>query len=95
MHISKTKLTKRLLLCVSIFIISCSTGEDPESPIPETPSNATCDGTISITLQEIGSDYLNLSWTTDGDFSTFDIEYGAKGFTLGQGTRLQATTPST
>ncbi|SDQ71491.1 fibronectin type III domain-containing protein [Flagellimonas zhangzhouensis] len=94
MHISKTKLTKHLLLFVSIFISSCSSGEDPESPIPETPSNATCDGTISLALQGIGSDYINLSWTTDGDFSTFDIEYGAKGFALGQGTRLQATTTS-
>jgi len=94
MHISKTKLTKLLLLVVSIFINSCSSGEDPEPPIPETPNTANCEGTISLTLQEIGSDNLNLSWTTEGDFSTFDIEYGADGFAIGQGIRIQSGTTS-
>nr|WP_297782842.1 fibronectin type III domain-containing protein [uncultured Allomuricauda sp.] len=79
-----------------MLFLSCSSSEDPESPTPELPNSETnCEGTISLTLEEIGSNYLNLSWTTNGDYSEFDIEYGAKGFAIGQGTRIQATTTST
>ncbi|WP_437399568.1 fibronectin type III domain-containing protein [Flagellimonas lutimaris] len=94
MYISNTKPTNFYLLFILTLIFSCSSGEDSESPLPEPPTNATCEGAISVTLQEIGSNYLNLSWNTNGDFSEFDIEYGADGFAIGQGTRIQAGTTS-
>ncbi|MBW8244320.1 fibronectin type III domain-containing protein [Muricauda oceani] len=95
MYISNTKLTNFSLLFVFTLIFSCSSGEDSESPLPEPPvSEVTCEGPITLSIDAIGSDYINLSWSTEGDYSEYDMEYGLTGFTIGQGTRIQAGTTS-
>lgn len=100
---SQIKHSKFLIVLFVGLLFSCSSSEETETvstptptPTPEPPvSETTCDGTVTLTLDEIGGDYLNLSWTTDGDFSDYDIEYGLSGFSLGQGTRIRVNASST
>lgn len=73
-----------------ILFISCSDGEEPDSSTIE----PTCEGTIIINGVDIGSDKLNLTWTSNGNYLEYDIEYGLKGFSLGEGTQLRVNSTS-
>ncbi|WP_282179859.1 hypothetical protein [Maribacter stanieri] len=76
-------------LTITLFI-SCSDGEEPDSSTLE----PTCEGTIVISGFDTGSNKLNLNWTSNGNYLEYDIEYGLKGFSLGEGTQLRVNSTS-
>lgn len=95
MRIYNTKPTVYSIVFLALLFYSCSGSEDTDTPTPNPPiSEVKCEGSISLTLKDIGNDNLNLSWTTNGDYLEYDIEYGPSGFTIGQGTRIRVNTSS-
>ncbi len=52
-----------------------------------------CPAPSSLLATQITQTNARLSWITGGA-STWDLEYGLSGFTLGSGTRISTTTPS-
>ena len=79
----KVPFTKSTLLLVVIsFLYACSS-DSPNDPPPEPIA---CEGQISISASDLSGTSANLSWTTSGDYSSYEIEFGIKGFMQGQGT---------
>ncbi len=51
-----------------------------------------CSKPVSLTASSITYNSANLSWTETGSATTWDIEYGAQGFSQGSGTTIAGTT---
>ena len=89
---------------ISLFIsllTSCSSGDstdvdDPPPAADEPPNTETsCSGSISISIDEMGGDYLKLSWDTNGDYEKYNLEYGLAGFSLGEGVSIDVNSTET
>ena len=55
---------------------------------------ATCPRPSSLTASNIGSTSADISWTAGGTESSWNIEYGTAGFTLGTGTNINVGSTS-
>ena len=52
---------------------------------------ATCPQTSPLTASNVGSSTADVSWTAGGTETSWNVEYGAAGFTLGTGTNNNVT----
>ena len=53
--------------------------------------SATCPQTSPLTASNVGSSTADVSWTAGGTETSWNVEYGAAGFTLGTGTNTNVT----
>jgi len=53
--------------------------------------SATCPQTSPLTASNVGSSTADVSWTAGGTETSWNVEYGAAGFTLGTGTNNNVT----
>jgi hypothetical protein len=53
--------------------------------------SATCPQTSPLTASNVGSSTADISWTAGGTETSWNVEYGATGFTLGTGTNTNVT----
>jgi hypothetical protein len=87
---SKLKKNYFFFIIIIALFVSCSNSEETDPPT----SGTICEGSLNLNIVDIGSDYLSVSWTSDGDYSEYQIEYGLTGYSLGQGTKIQVNTTS-
>ena len=78
-----------LFLFVSV-LISCSGGSEDPPPVVE----ANCDAMINLNTTDEGGQNIEISWTTQGDYTSFEVEYGADGYTVGTGTSTTSSSNS-
>jgi len=78
------------------LLLSCSKGEDSGEGIKQNPdenspeTNLTpCEGNLNVNIDEVGSNSATITWSTDANFTIYELEYGLKDFTLGQGSTFQ------
>ena len=56
--------------------------------------SATCPQTSPLTASNVGSSTADISWTAGGSETSWNVEYGPTGFTLGSGTNTNVTNTS-
>ena len=56
--------------------------------------SATCPQTSPLTASNVGSSTADISWTAGGSETSWNVEYGPAGFTLGSGTNTNVTNTS-
>ena len=56
--------------------------------------SATCPQTSPLTASNVGSSSADISWTAGGSETSWNVEYGPTGFTLGSGTNTNVTNTS-
>ncbi|WP_055444146.1 hypothetical protein [Lacinutrix himadriensis] len=78
-----------LIVFILVFFSSCSSSNEEG----ETQSSS-CSKILSLTAFDVGNTTANLFWTANDNSSTFEVEYGIEGFSLGNGTTINATATS-
>ncbi len=80
-----------VFLFVLVACSSDSPSEEPDVIDDEVSVILDCDAVINLSIGVISNTDFEISWTTTGDYSSFEIEYGIKGFKIGEGERLETS----
>ncbi|MDI1256634.1 MAG: hypothetical protein PSV16_11095 [Flavobacterium sp.] len=84
--------TAFFILLSALSLSSCTTEVEPIDPAVLDPILTGCTKPTSFHVSDfVNGNTINLNWVEGGQESSWEIEYGSPGFTLGSGTTVIAT----